>query len=328
MIAVPVLYLIVPCYNEEQVLPISNELFLHKIQSLIDNGVISQSSKILYVDDGSKDNTWNIICNFAKKNSLVEGISQSRNRGHQSSLLAGLLEAKDFCDITISIDCDGQDDIDAIDQMIKEYVNGAEIVYGVRIQRRSDTLFKRCTAQGFYKFLIGMGVEAVYNHADYRLVSQRVLKELSDFPEVNLFLRGMFPLVGFKSVCVYYERHQRLAGDSHYPLRKMISLALDGITSLSVRPLHLIVMLGIFVALSSFLVIIWVIVMRVLNSAVPGWASLASIVCFLGGIQLVSVGIIGEYVGKIYLEVKRRPRYIINEYTDGFYEKGVINEKL
>lgn len=321
---VPVLYLVIPCYNEEKVLPISNDFFLCKMNSLIENGVISQLSRILYVDDGSKDDTWNIICDFASKYLIVEGISQSRNRGHQNALLAGLLEAKEYCDITISIDCDGQDDIDAIDQMIEEYANGAEVVYGVRNRRQSDSPFKRYTAQVFYKFLATMGVEVIYNHADYRLVSRRVLQEFSQFTEVNLFLRGMFPLVGFKSACVYYDRHHRLAGVSHYPLRKMLGLAIEGITSLSIKPLHLIVMLGVFVALFSFIATIWAVVMRVLNSSVPGWASLASIMCFLGGIQLISVGIIGEYVGKIYLEVKRRPRYIISKWTDGLRRNGKL----
>ncbi len=321
---VPVLYLVIPCYNEEKVLLISNEIFLCKMNSLIDSGAISQLSRILYVDDGSKDNTWNLICGFSSKYLLVEGISQSRNRGHQNALLAGLLEAREYCDITISIDCDGQDDIDAIDRMLEEYANGAEIVYGVRNRRQSDTPFKRYTAQGFYKFLTTMGVEVIYNHADYRLVSRRVLQEFSQFTEVNLFLRGMFPLVGFKSTCVYYERHHRLAGASHYPLRKMLGLAIEGITSLSIKPLHLIVMLGVFVALFSFIATIWAVAMRILNSSVPGWASLASIMCFLGGIQLISVGIIGEYVGKIYLEVKRRPRYIISKRTDGLQS----NDKL
>lgn len=315
--SIPILYLIIPCYNEEKVLPITNELFVDKVSSLIDRKIVSPLSRILYVDDGSKDCTWNIICDFANKYLIVEGISQSRNRGHQNALLAVFFEAKDRCDFTISIDCDGQDDIDAIDKMIEEYKNGAEVVYGVRAQRCTDTPFKRYTAQGFYKFLETMGVDVVYNHADYRLVSRRVLQEFCQFSEVNLFLRGMFPLVGFKSVCIYYERQQRLAGDSHYPLRKMLNLALDGITSLSVKPLHFIVVLGFFVVGLSFLFIIWAVVMRSIGSSVPGWASLVSIVSFLGGIQLISVGIIGEYVGKIYLEVKRRPRYIISQRTEG-----------
>ena len=312
----PILYLIIPCYNEESVLSVTSGLFLNKISSLIENGSISDKSRILYVNDGSKDSTWQLITDFASKYNIVEGISQSKNRGHQNAVLAGLMEARNLCDITISIDCDGQDDINAIDRMLEEYKNGAEIVYGVRSQRKTDTVFKRCTAQGFYKFLAAMGADVVYNHADYRLVSSRVLHEFSKFSEVNIFLRGMFPLVGFKGTCVYYERHERLAGDTHYPLKKMLALAFDGITSLSVKPLHHIVFLGIVVSILSFAAVFWSVVMHIIGSTIPGWASLICIVCFLGGIQLISVGIIGEYVGKIYLEVKRRPRYIISERTN------------
>ena len=235
-----ILYIIIPCYNEEKVLPITSGMFLQKLQSLVNQEIISDKSRIMFVNDGSKDRTWEIICELANSDEHYIGISQSRNRGHQNAVLAGLMEAKDNCDITISIDCDGQDDINAMDKMVDEYLNGCEIVYGVRSSRQTDTFFKRFTAQGFYKLLNAMGAEVVYNHADYRLVSSKVLNEFENFKEVNLFLRGMFPLVGFKSTSVYYERHERIAGESHYPLRKMLALAFDGITSLSVKPIRII----------------------------------------------------------------------------------------
>ncbi len=311
-----VLYIIIPCYNEEKVLPITSTMFLEKIKSLVNKGKISDKSRIMFVNDGSKDRTWEIICELAKTDEHYIGISQSRNRGHQNAVLAGLMEAKDNCDITISIDCDGQDDINAMDKMVDEYLNGCEIVYGVRSNRQTDTFFKRFTAQGFYKLLNAMGAEVVYNHADYRLVSSRVLKEFENFKEVNLFLRGMFPLVGFKSTSVYYERHERIAGESHYPLRKMLALAFDGITSLSIKPIRMITGLGIAIAMLSFAGVIWSIVMAILGKTVPGWASMVCIVSFIGGIQLICVGVIGEYIGKIYMEVKHRPRYIISERTD------------
>lgn len=311
-----VLYIIIPCYNEEKVLPITSTMFLEKIKSLVNKGKISDKSRIMFVNDGSKDGTWEIICELAKTDEHYIGISQSRNRGHQNAVLAGLMEAKDNCDITISIDCDGQDDINAMDKMVDEYLNGCEIVYGVRSNRQTDTFFKRFTAQGFYKLLNAMGAEVVYNHADYRLVSSRVLKEFENFKEVNLFLRGMFPLVGFKSTSVYYERHERIAGESHYPLRKMLALAFDGITSLSIKPIRMITGLGIAIAMLSFAGVIWSIVMAILGKTVAGWASMVCIVSFIGGIQLICVGVIGEYIGKIYMEVKHRPRYIISERTD------------
>lgn len=316
----PILYIVVPCYNEEAVLPITSELFLKKLRHLEQEWKISPESKVLFVDDGSKDDTWQIICNLAKKDRHFKGIRQSRNRGHQNAVLAGLMEAKEQCDITISIDCDGQDDIDAMDAMIDAYADGCEIVYGVRCNRSSDTFFKRFTARSYYKFLKFMGVEAVYDHADYRLVSSRVLKEFANFKEVNLFLRGMFPLVGFKSTSVYYERKQRIAGKSHYPLRKMLSLAFEGITSLSVKPLHIITGLGCFIALLSFIGVIWSLVVALCGNSVPGWASMTCIICMLGGVQLICLGVLGEYIGKIYLEVKQRPRYIISERTKDWEE--------
>ena len=312
---IPRLYIVIPCYNEEQVLPITSGMFLTKLRSLIDSSKIAPDSRILFVDDGSKDNTWQIIKDLSEKNSHFIGIRQSRNRGHQNAVLAGLMEAKDQCDITISIDCDGQDDIDAMDKMVDEYLGGCEIVYGVRSSRKTDTFFKRATAQGFYKLLNAMGVDTVYNHADYRLVSSRVLQEFANFKEVNLFLRGMFPLVGFKSTCVYYERHERLAGESKYPLRKMLALAFEGITSLSIQPLRIIMGLGCFIAALSFIGVIWSIVIALMGNAVPGWASMTCIICFIGGVQLTCIGVLGEYIGKIYMEVKQRPRYIISERT-------------
>ena len=299
-----VLYIVIPCYNEEKVLSITSGIFLEKMQKLIQDEKIDEKSRIMFVNDGSKDRTWEIILELAKKDEHFIGISQSRNRGHQNAVLAGLMEAKDCCDITISIDCDGQDDINDMDQMIEEYYDGCEIVYGVRNKRETDTIFKRCTAQGFYKFLNAMGAEVVYNHADYRLVSSRVLQEFANYKEVNLFLRGMFPLVGFKSTSVYYERHERIAGESHYPLRKMLALAFDGITSLSVKPIRMITELGIIIAMLSFAGVIWSIVMALLGRTVAGWASMVCIVAFIGGVQLICTGVIGEYFGKIYLEVK------------------------
>lgn len=316
-----VLYIVIPCYNEEKVLPITSGIFLEKMQKLIQDEKIDEKSRIMFVNDGSKDRTWEIILELAKKDEHFIGISQSRNRGHQNAVLAGLMEAKDCCDITISIDCDGQDDINAMDQMIEEYYDGCEIVYGVRNKRETDTIFKRCTAQGFYKFLNAMGAEVVYNHADYRLVSSRVLQEFANYKEVNLFLRGMFPLVGFKSTSVYYERHERIAGESHYPLRKMLALAFDGITSLSVKPIRMITELGIIIAMLSFAGVIWSIVMALLGRTVAGWASMVCIVAFIGGVQLICTGVIGEYIGKIYMEVKHRPRYIISERTMNQEEK-------
>ena len=311
----PILYIVIPCYNEEKVLPITSEMFLKKIESLIQNKKIAEESSILFVNDGSKDSTWEIIHNLAEENKHYKGICLSRNRGHQNALLAGLMEAKEYADITISIDCDGQDDINAMDEMIDRYFEGYEIVYGVRSKRKTDTFFKRFTAESFYKLLNMMGVETVYNHADYRLMSKKALNEFANFKEVNLFLRGMVPLVGFKSTSVFYERHERLAGESHYPLSKMLSLAFDGITSLSIKPIRLITALGIVVALFSFIGVIWSLVTHFIGQTVSGWASMTCIICFVSGVQLISLGVIGEYVGRIYLETKQRPRFIISERT-------------
>lgn len=311
----PVLYIVIPCYNEEKVLPVTSGMFLEKLKSLISEAVISDDSRIMFVNDGSRDSTWDIITELSEEEKYFTGISLSRNRGHQNALLAGLLEAEPLCDITISIDCDGQDDINAIDSMVREYFDGAEIVYGVRSSRETDTFFKRTSAQCFYKLMNRMGANVVYNHADYRLLSARVIKELANFKEVNIFLRGMIPLVGFKSTCVYYERHERLAGESHYPLKKMISLALNGITSLSTKPIRIITVFGFIVALLSFVGIIWSVITFALGKTVAGWASLVTIIFFFSGIQLLSLGVIGEYIGKIYLEAKARPRFIIEKRT-------------
>ena len=311
----PRLWIVIPCYNEQEVLPITAPLFRDKVLELIGNGKISEDSRVLFVNDGSSDNTWKIIEDLSREDEHYIGISQSRNRGHQSTLLAGLMEARDKCDVTISIDCDGQDDINAMNAMIDNYLEGCDIVYGVRSSRKTDTWFKRTTAQGFYKFINRMGAETVYNHADYRLVSSRVLNHFADFKEVNIFLRGMFPLIGFKSTSVEYERAERIAGESHYPLRKMIKLAIEGITSLSTKPISIITGFGLFTVFLGIIGIIWAIVMVCLGQTVAGWASLACITLFIGGVQLLSLGIIGEYIGKIYLETKQRPRYIISDRT-------------
>ena len=314
--ALPQLWIVVPCYNEEKVLPLTAPRFLEKLRQLVSDGLISDSSRILFVNDGSRDSTWDIIRGLARQDGHFIGISQSRNRGHQSSLLSGLMEARGKCDITISIDCDGQDDINAMDEMVRKYRDeGCRIVYGVRSSRKKDSFFKRCTAEGFYRLLGSMGAEVVFNHADYRLVSSEVLEAFSGFEEVNLFLRGLFPLVGFKSGTVLYERNERLAGKSHYPLTKMISLALDGITSLSVKPLHFISLFGLFIAFVSFIGVVWSVIQVIRGKTVAGWASTTCIICFVSGVQLISLGIIGEYIGKIYMETKKRPRYIISERT-------------
>ena len=312
----PRLFIVIPCYNEEAVLPITAPLFRDKLLFLSSQGKISPDSRVLFVNDGSKDNTWNLICQLAKEDEHYMGICLSRNRGHQNALLAGLMEAKDKCDITISIDCDGQDDINAMDAMVDEYLTGAEIVYGVRSKRDTDTFFKRFTAESFYKVMKWMGADTVFNHADYRLVSSRALKEFANFREVNIFLRGMFPLVGFKSTCVYYERHERIAGQSHYPLKKMLALAFDGITSLSIKPIRIITGLGVFISLAAFALIIYALVSYFTGNVVSGWASSLIVTCFLGGIQLICLGVIGEYVGKIYMETKARPRFIISQRTE------------
>ena len=316
----PILYIVIPCYNEQEVLPITAPMFLQKLADLTAAGKISPDSRVLFVNDGSKDRTWEIICELAARDPHYAGICQSRNRGHQNAVLAGLMEAKSRCDITISIDCDGQDDINAMDAMVDAYRDGCDVVYGVRSKRETDTFFKRFTAESFYKILNAMGAEVVFNHADYRLMSARVLEEFARFREVNLFLRGMVPLVGFKSTCVTYERHERIAGESHYPLSKMLALAFDGITSLSIKPIRFITGFGVFVALVSFIGVLWAVIEAALGLTVSGWASMTSIICFVSGVQLICLGVIGEYIGKIYLESKHRPRYIISDSTPNFGE--------
>lgn len=311
----PILWMIIPCYNEEKVLPMTAPLFLQEMETLIAAGKVSADSRILFVNDGSADRTWEVISDLAREDDRFIGISQSRNRGHQSSVLAGLMEARDVCDITISADCDGQDDISAMGAMVDKYLAGAEVVYGVRSSRETDSGFKRFTAQSYYRLLNKMGAEVIYNHADFRLISARVLAELADYHEVNLYLRGMIPLVGFKSDIVYYRRNRRMAGESHYPLGKMLQLAFDGISSLSVRPISVIAGFGSVVSLAGFMGILWAIARALLGHTVPGWASTICIICFLGGIQLLSLGVIGTYIGKIYLESKHRPRFVISERT-------------
>ena len=311
----PILWVVIPCYNEEKVFPVTLPMFRAELDLLIEREMISDQSRLLYVNDGSTDGTWQLIRQASVEDEHVIGISQSRNRGHQSALLAGLMEARGMCDAAISIDCDGQDDIGAMTEMVEKYLDGAEIIYGVRSRRDTDSFFKRSSARTFYKMMNRFGTEVIYDHADYRLTGSRVLEELADYGEVNLFLRGMIPLVGFESAVVTYDRHERIAGESHYPLKKMAALAKDGITSLSTVPLSMISRLGVCVSLIGLAGIIWAIITAVQGRSVAGWASIVCITCFLGGIQLLSLGVIGEYIGKIYLETKHRPRYIISERT-------------
>lgn len=312
----PVLYIVIPCYNEEEVLPVTAPLFRQKLLDLRAAGKVAETSRVLFVNDGSRDRTWEIISGLAASQPEYEGVCLSRNRGHQNALLAGLMDCRTRCDITISIDCDGQDDINAMDAMVDAYLSGCDVVYGVRSSRETDTAFKRGTAQAFYRLMERMGVETVYNHADYRLMSSRALAALAEFREVNLFLRGMVPLVGFKSTSVYYERHERMAGESHYPLSKMVGLAVDGITSLSIKPIRLVTFFGLAASLVGLIGIIWALVTWAMGHTVSGWASMVMVICFFGGVQMLSLGVIGEYVGKTYLETKRRPRYIISERTE------------
>ncbi len=309
----PVLYLVIPCYNEEAALLQTIERLKQKMADLLQENKIAEGSRVLFANDGSKDKTWEIIQEQHRKDKLFTGISLSRNRGHQNALLAGLMTAKKYADVVISLDADLQDDIDAIDEMLAKYAEGTEIVYGVRSSRQKDSTFKRVTAEGFYKFMHLMGVEVVFNHADYRLASKRVLDELENYHEVNLFLRGIFPLIGFKSEVVYYERGERCAGESKYPLKKMLGLAWDGISSLSIRPLRFITALGLIMAGLSALVLIYSIVVKLLGNAVSGWTFTVCSIWLVGGIQTFSIGVIGEYIGKIYSETKRRPRYCIAE---------------
>ncbi len=308
-----ILYVVIPCYNEEEVLEETTRQLKVKLESLIKEKKISKNSRVMYVNDGSKDKTWELIKQISEKEKLFTGISLSRNRGHQNALLGGLMTAKNYADIIISMDADLQDDINAIDAMLEKYYEGNEIVYGVRSSRKKDTWFKKTTAEGFYKFMKIMGVEIVFNHADYRLTSKRVLEEFSNFKEINLFLRGMFPLVGFKSDVVYYERNERFAGESKYPLKKMLNFAWDGITSFSVKPIRMVLNLGIFIFFISIIMIIYSIVRKFMGATVSGWTFTICSIWFIAGIQMLSLGIIGEYIGKIYSETKQRPRFIISE---------------
>ena len=307
------LFIVIPCYNEEEVLPITSKMFLEELEDLIHKGKISDNSRILFVNDGSKDKTWEIIENLAAENPHFIGMSQSRNRGHQNALLGGLMTAKEYADMVISLDADLQDDIDVIDQFVEKYYEGCDIVYGVRSARTTDTFFKRFTAEGFYKIINLMGGEVVFNHADYRLMSKRALNELANYKEVNLFLRGIVPMIGFKTDVVTYERHERLAGESKYPLKKMLALAVDGITSLSIKPIRFIVFLGFMIFMCSILMLIYSLVQHFLGNTSIGWTSLIVSIWAIGGLQLLAIGVIGEYIGKIYLETKARPRYIIEK---------------
>ena len=308
------LYVVIPCYNEEEVLEKTKKVLKKKMADLIQKKKISKQSRVIFVNDGSKDKTWDLIQKFYEEDKLFGGINLSRNRGHQNALLAGLLTVKDDADIVISMDADLQDDIEAMDEMIEKRNHGADIVYGVRNSRKKDSFFKRTTAQGFYQVMKMLGVDVVYNHADYRLTSKKVLNSLEDYKEVNLFLRGIFPLIGFKNDIVYYERGERAAGESKYPLKKMLNFAWDGITSFSVRPIRLILNVGIVILVLSILMILYSIIQKVLGNTVDGWTFIVCSLWLLGGIQMLSLGVIGEYIGKIYSEIKARPRYIIDKY--------------
>ncbi|MCR5796895.1 MAG: glycosyltransferase family 2 protein [Eubacterium sp.] len=308
-----ILYLVVPCYNEEEVLDETTKRVCEKLNTLIASGKIDGKSRVLYVNDGSKDQTWMIINRLFQDNPLVCGINLSRNRGHQNAVLAGLMYAKEKADFAISMDADLQDDINAIDEMIDKYYAGNDVVYGVRSSRKKDTFFKKTTAEGFYKLMKWMGVDIVFNHADYRLMSRRVLEQLGEYKEVHLFLRGMIPLIGYPSDVVYYERNERFAGESKYPLKKMLAFAFDGISSFSIKPIRFIVWLGFIIFIISLIMLLYSVVQYLVGYTVPGWSSLIVSVWALGGLQLLAIGIIGEYIGKVYMEVKGRPKYAIEK---------------
>ena len=311
------LYMVVPCYNEEEVLPETSRRLKEKYQSLIQRGLISGASRVVFVNDGSKDNTWQLICKLHESDpDFFSGIDLAHNAGHQNAVLAGLMTVKDLCDMAITMDADLQDDINTIDAMVEKFYEGNQVVYGVRSARDTDTFFKRFTAEGFYKFMKTMGADVVYNHADFRLMSSRVLQELAEFREVNLFLRGMVPLIGFKSCCVYYERAERFAGESKYPLKKMLAFAINGITSFSTKPLKLITGLGCLMSALSVVALAWAFIAKIGGFSEPGWSSTMCSIWLVGGLQLLCLGIIGEYIGKIYSEVKARPRYIIAEFKN------------
>lgn len=311
-----IIYIVVPCYNEEAVLNETAKRLKEKMLSLVNSNKISSASRIIFVNDGSKDATWSIISELHKSDKIFGGINLSRNRGHQNALLAGLMTAKDYADAVISLDADLQDDINAMDEMIEKFQSGFDIVYGVRNKRETDTFFKKFTAEGFYKFLEFLGGEVIYNHADYRLMSKRSLEGLAEFSEVNLFLRGLVPMIGYPSTNVYYERAERFAGESKYPLKKMLFFSFQGITSLTIEPIRIITKLGAIISGASLFVIFWILWRYVTGMTVAGWTSLLLSVWLLGGLVLLAIGITGEYIGKIYLETKHRPRYIISEFLN------------
>ena len=308
------IYLVLPCYNEEEVLYETSARLKTKMEQLISENKISKDSRVAFVDDGSKDKTWNIIEELKESNELFAGIKLSRNRGHQNTLLAGLMTVKDHCDAAISLDADLQDDINVIDKFIDKFIDGCDVVYGVRSDRKTDTVFKRTTAQGFYKVMKFLGVDIVYNHADYRLMSKRALEALGEFEEVNLFLRGIVPLIGYKSDVVLYERNERFAGESKYPLKKMLSFAFEGITSFSVKPIRLVLNIGILMFTTSLLFLLYFIALWLFGKTVEGWATIVVSIWMLGGVQLLCLGVIGEYIGKIYIETKKRPKFIIDKF--------------
>ena len=320
------LFMVIPCYNEQEVLPETSKRLKEKLNTLIKNEKISPDSRIVFVDDGSRDNTWNMIAELHKEDPIFQGVKLSRNRGHQNALLAGLMTVKDICDISISMDADLQDDINAIDGMVEKYENGAEIVYGVRSQRKTDTFFKRYTAESYYKLMNKMGADIVYNHADFRLMSSRALDFLSDFSEVNLFLRGIVPMIGLKTDVEYYERAERFAGESKYPLFKMLQFAFEGITSLSTKPIKIISGLGVFIFFTSFIVLIYSLIRHFTGATIPGWTTTVLSVWAIGGLTMISLGVIGEYIGKIYLETKNRPRYIISTYLGDKEDEQMLRD--
>lgn len=311
-----ILYIVVPCYNEQEVLSETNKRMIQKLTTLINSGTISPKSRILYVDDGSKDNTWDLIEKYHNENSIVSGLKMSRNRGHQNAVFGGLMTVMNLCDCAISIDADLQDDIDVFDEFLQKFHDGCDIVYGVRNDRETDTFFKRKTATLFYKLLQKMGAEVVYNHADYRLMSKRSIEALSMFPEVNLYLRGMVPLIGFKSDTVEYKRSERFAGESKYPLKKMIALAVDGITSFSVKPMRIITILGTVLCIGGVFALIYSFIRHFLGQTEAGWTSLISSIWLIGGIQVLCIGVLGEYIGKIFTEVKSRPRFLVDKFLN------------
>ncbi len=321
------LMVVIPCYNEEEVLPETSRRLKEKMASLVEKELISEDSRVLLVDDGSRDRTWELIRSLHKENPLFEGVKLSRNRGHQNALLAGLMTARGRCDVSISMDADLQDDMDAMDRFLEKYREGCEVVYGVRNKRDTDTAFKRETALMFYRLMKGLGVDITYNHADYRLMSSRALDALSEFEEVNLFLRGLAPLVGFQSDVVTYDRSERFAGESKYPFKKMLAFAIDGITSFSVKPLRLITTVGLVIFVISLFMLLYALVSWIMGHTVTGWTSLLASIWMIGGIQLLSLGVIGEYTGKIYNETKRRPRFIIERYLNERGDAPVVDKR-